>query len=302
VPPRRKIPAGAHQRAPGGSTRKTTRGAGASHGPKAGPATAKRAPRAKGGTGKPNLPRLYDDLAWLWPILSPPDHYADEAATLREEYARVAPKRRKGRPRLLELGAGGGHLLGHLISDFECTAADLAPAMLDNCARLVPEARRILGDMRTLRLDERFDVVLIHDAIDYMASARDVRAALATAAAHLEPGGVLFVAPTYTRDNFTDGESDHDADPSANLTYLSYVHDPDPSDTEYELVLVYLIRDARTRAVEATVDRHRCGLFAESEWLSFLAEARFSARQVEDEKAWTLFAATKRRAATRGRK
>lgn len=170
--------------------------------------------------------------------------------------------------------------------------------MLDNCARLVPAARRVLGDMRTLRLDERFDVVLIHDAIDYMASARDVRAALASAAAHLDAGGILFVAPTYTRDNFTDGESDHDADPSANLTYLSYVHDPDPKDTEYELVLVYLMRDARTRVVETAVDRHRCGLFAEHEWLSLLSRAGFSGRRVEDDKAWTLFAATKRRAAT----
>jgi SAM-dependent methyltransferase len=241
------------------------------------------------------LPRLYGDLAWLWPILSPPEHYADEAETLREQYARLAPAKRQGRPRLLELGAGGGHLLAHLGSDFECTASDLSPAMLDNCARLVPGVRRVLGDMRSLRLDERFDVVLVHDAIDYMATAEDVRAALATAAAHLGPGGVLFVAPTYTRDNFVDGEADHDADPSANLTYLSYVHDPDPTDTEYELVLVYLIRDPETRAVEASVDRHRCGLFHEREWLSFMTEAGFKARHIEDDKAWTLFAGTRRR-------
>jgi SAM-dependent methyltransferase len=244
------------------------------------------------------LPRLYRDLAWLWPLLSPPDHYADEAATLRATFRRLRrgakttpPKRR---PRLLDLGAGGGHLLVHLQQHFDCTAADLSPSMLDNCARLVPEVRRVQGDMRSLRLGERFDAVLIHDAIDSMATRDDVRAALGTAAAHLDAGGVLFVAPTYTRDNFIDGESAHDADPSANLTYLSYVHDRDPGDSEYELVLVYLIRDPVTRAVDASIDRHRCGLFAESEWLSFLAEANFSARRIEDDKAWTLFAGTKR--------
>jgi SAM-dependent methyltransferase len=232
--------------------------------------------------------------------LSPPDHYADEAATLRATFRRltraVGTAKPKQRPRLLDLGAGGGHLLVHLQRHFECTAVDLSPSMLDHCARLVPEARTVVGDMRSLRLAESFDAVLIHDAIDYMATPEDVRAALGTAAAHLGPGGVLFVAPTYTRDNFVDGESAHDADPSANLTYLSYVHDRDPSDSEYELVLVYLIRDAATRAVEASVDRHRCGLFAESEWLSFLGEADFSARRIEDDKAWTLFAGTKRSA------
>lgn len=246
-----------------------------------------------------DLPRLYRDLAWLWPILSPPEHYVAEASTLRKTFARLQPgagqrgAKKKPRPRLLDLGAGGGHLLVHLARHFECVAVDLSAAMLDNCARLVPDVRRVQGDMRSLRLDERFDVVLIHDAIDYMATPDDVRAALATAAAHLDPGGILFVAPTYTRDNFVDGESEHDADASANLTYLSYVHDPDPADTEYELVLVYLIRDAATRAVEASVDRHRCGLFSEGDWLSFIGEAHFAARRIEDDKAWTLFAGTK---------
>lgn len=245
------------------------------------------------------LPRLYGDLAWLWPLLSPPEHYEEEADTLLEAYRQLATVTQGPRPRLLELGAGGGHLLAHLTAHFDCTATDLSAAMLDNCARLVPAARRVLGDMRTLRLDERFDVVLIHDAIDYMTSAADVRAALATAAAHLVPGGALFVAPTYTRDNLVDGEADHDADPSANLTYLSYVHDRDPDDSEYELVLVYLIRDPQSRAVEVTVDRHRCGVFSEHDWLAFLSEAGFEARQVEDDKAWTLFAGIQRADETR---
>src|SRR5690348_4916744 len=86
------------------------------------------------------LPRLYRDLAWLWPILSPPDHYVDEAATLRATFRQLKGRARtrtpKQRPRLLDLGAGGGHLLAHLARDFECTAADLSPAMLENCARL----------------------------------------------------------------------------------------------------------------------------------------------------------------------
>jgi len=238
------------------------------------------------------LPRLYADLAWLWPILSPPEHYAEEADTLRQLYARSG-RAARGRPRLLELGAGGGHLLAHLSDDFDCTASDLSPAMLELCAGLVPDARRVVGDMRSLRLGEHFDAVLLQDAIDYMRTPEDVRAALATASAHLEPGGMLFVAPTYTRDNFVDGDAEHDADASGNVTYLSYVHDPDPSDTEYELVLVYLLRDAATRGLDVTVDRHRCGLFDSREWLGFITEAGFSARPEEDDKAWTLFTGIK---------
>ncbi len=209
-----------------------------------------------------------------------------------QTFRHLAPK--ASAPRLLELGAGGGHMLVHLAGHFDCTATDLSERMLENCALLVPSVRRIQADMRQLRLGEHFDVVLVHDAIDYMRSPTDIRAALATAAAHLDPGGVLLLAPTYTRDNFIDGEVADEGDPSQGLTYFSYVHDPNPSDTEYELILIYLIRDKQTRAVEVIEDRHHCGLFAEKEWLTLLAEAGFNARLIEDDKAWTLFAATKR--------
>jgi SAM-dependent methyltransferase len=240
-----------------------------------------------------DLPRLYGDLAWLWPLLSPPEHYAEEAATLLEVYQRRAPALASPR-RLLELGAGGGHMLLHLSSHFECTAADVSAAMLQNCAELVPEVRRVQADMRELRLGERFDVVLIHDAIDYMRNPADACAALATAAAHLAPGGVVFIAPTYTRDNFVDGDVADDENEAAGLTYFSYVHDPDPAGTEYELILLYLIRDSATRAVQVIEDRHRCGLFTQDAWLCWLEEAGFDADLVEDDKAWTLFSGTKR--------
>lgn len=240
------------------------------------------------------LPRLYADLAWIWPILSPPEDYEEEAATVHRLCRELGLGFAGTPPRLLELGAGGGHMLLYLSADFECTATDLSGSMLENCARLVPGVRQIRADMRELRLAENFDVVLIHDAIDYMRDADDVRAALATAAAHLAPGGVLLVAPTYTRDNFVDGDVADDANPGAGLTYFSYVHDPNPEDTEYELILLYLVRSPEDGTVRVIEDRHRCGLFAEAEWLALFQAAGFDARLVEDDKAWTLFAATKR--------
>lgn len=210
-----------------------------------------------------------------------------------ETYARLAAPRTH-RPRLLELGAGGGHMLAHLVRHFECTASDLSEEMLESCARLVPEARRIRADMRELRLDERFDAVLIHDAVDYMREGADVRATLASAAAHLAPGGVVFVAPTYTRDNFVDGDVAEDSDPESGLTYFSYVHAANRQATQYELILIYLIRQAGQHSVEVIEDRHRCGLFSEAEWVELLEVAGFEAHLIEDDKAWTLFAGTKR--------
>ena len=101
--------------------------------------------------------RLYGDLAHLWPLMSPPDHYKEEARYwLRELRARLAP----GRRRILDLGTGGGHHLHQLTAEFDATAVDLSEAMLAHSRRLNPGVAHHVGDMRTVRLGETFDAVL----------------------------------------------------------------------------------------------------------------------------------------------
>ena len=266
----------------------------------------------------PQLPRLYDDLARLWPHLSPPDHYAPEAAAVRgilDEHLGEPAAGQKWR--ILELGAGGGHTLVHLAEHFDCVAVDLSQPMLDQCKALNPGVPCVQGDMRSVQLGETFDAVLIHDAIDYMLSEADVLATLRTAAGHLREGGVALIAPTYVRETFVDGDVADDGttipgigDPRSEsasgagltddeLTYFTFVHDRDPEDSVFEMILLYLIRDGQTRRVETIEDRHTCGLFAADHWLAMMMQADLTPQPVappeptgpdEDEPAaWTLF-------------
>jgi len=247
-----------------------------------------------------SVPRLYDDLAWLWPLLSPPEDYEPEASALRELIAAHFGDRPEGkRLSLLELGAGGGHTLVHLVDEFDCVAVDRSEPMLANCRRLAPGVETIVGDMRTLRLGRTFDIVLVHDAMDYMTTREDAQAACATIAAHLTPGGLALVAPTYTRETFTDGEvaDDGTTTEAEKLTYFTYVHDPDPADDQFEMILLYLIRarsrqgEAR-REVEVIEDRHTCGLFSKTDWLGFCRDAGLAARHEQEDGSWSLFVAT----------
>src|ERR687890_445926 len=64
------------------------------------------------------------------------------------------------------------------------------------------ELEHVEGDMRALRLGRLFDGVLIHDAIMYMTSEEDLRAALVTAHEHCGPGGVLVVVPDWVSETF----------------------------------------------------------------------------------------------------
>lgn len=232
-----------------------------------------------------NLPRLYDDLAAYWPILSPPSDYETEAALVAElldEYLPEPPPPEKGKAAvvqtLLELGAGGGHTLCYLAAAFECVAVDLSASMLDNCQKLVPDAHVVVGDMRTLNLYQPFDAVLIHDAIDYMTTQEDAHAAVATAARHLDPGGVCLIAPTYTTESFEDGESvrdqttgEIDGNP-VELDYTSTVRRT--SDSTFDLTIALTAQiDGNPQHI---IDTHHCGLFSTEQWTAWMQEEGFT--------------------------
>ena len=226
--------------------------------------------------------RLYHDLAYLWPLLSPVESYAREARhAQRLIRAALGPPPRGKRWRLLELGVGGGHMLRHLSPPFEAVAVDLSEHMLTLSRRLNPKVEHRAADMRTVRLGQTFDAVFIHDAVDYMLTEDDLAATLTSAATHLRPGGVLLLQPDFVRETFPGNHADHQAfrDRQREITCVSYAHDPDRDDTLFELVMLFLIHHRGSgRAggtLEVVEDRHRLGLFPLSAWLRLLRAAGF---------------------------
>lgn len=215
---------------------------------------------------------MYADLARWWPLLSPPEEYVEEAATIAGLLGTSIGTVRT----VLELGSGGGHNAVHLKTDFEMTLVDLSPDMLAVSAALNPECEHLEGDMRTLRLEGTFDAVLIHDAIDYMLTRDDLEAAFATARAHVSPGGLLVVMPDHLSETF-EAETDHggsDAPDGSGIRYLEWTRDPDPDDHQVVTDYVYALREAGgTMTTES--ERHHFGLFAEAEWTEALMAAGF---------------------------
>jgi SAM-dependent methyltransferase len=221
-------------------------------------------------------PALYGDLADWWPLLSPPEDYAEEAAF----YERTLVSACARRPRtMLELGSGGGNNASYLKRRFRMTLVDLSPGMLDVSRSLNPECEHVVGDMRTVRLGRRFDCVFVHDAVSYMATEADLRRAVETARAHCAPGGAVLFAPDYVKETFRPGTDHGGADGLGDrlgeaLRYLEWVWDPDPADDTYTVDYVVVVRgaDGTARVVH---DRHVEGLFARERWLNLLSESGF---------------------------
>lgn len=234
---------------------------------------------------------MYHDLAHWWPLLSPPSEYQDEAADLLGRLPRGSGPRLT----MLELGAGGGSLAAHLKHHYEMTLTDRSAEMLAVSRTVNPECEHLQGDMRTLRLHRRFDVVLIHDAIMYAVEPEDVRATLSTAAVHCRPGGTVAVLPDYVRETFAPGADcdGHDAPDGRGLRYLEWRWDPDPADTTYIVDYAFLLRESDgTMFVEH--DRHTEGLFPRADWLVWFEEAGFVIRSVLDSSGREIFLGTSR--------
>lgn len=221
-----------------------------------------------------SLPKLYRDIADWFPVLTPPEEYAEEAQIYREILVSSA---RAPIRTLLELGSGGGNNASHLKKHFQMTLVDLSMGMLEVSRKLNPECEHLQGDMRSVRLGRMFDAVFIHDAIAYMATEEDLQEALRTAYVHLKPGGVALFAPDHIRETFkpyTDhGGSDMD---NRSLRYLEWVWDSDPTDSIVQCVMVYVLRQGDE--VQTIEDRHICGLFSHAEWLKLMGEVGFKAR------------------------
>jgi SAM-dependent methyltransferase len=219
-----------------------------------------------------SLPELYRDLAEWYPLLTAPEEYAEEAAFYQRLFAEVlgAPPRT-----LLELGCGQGAMASHFDRDLSATLVDLAPAMLALSRRLNPTREHVVGDMRTVRLGRTFDAVFLHDAVSYLTTEADLRAATATALVHCRPGGVALLIPNAVRETFVEHTSQggHDGG-GRSLRYLCWTWDPDPSDTTFVDDYAYLLRDD-ARPVRCIHDRHVLGLFPRADWLRLLTEVGF---------------------------
>lgn len=224
--------------------------------------------------------RFYGDLAGWWPLISPPQEYAEEAAFARSLLTSGAAAVGE----VLELGSGGGHNAVHLKAGFDMTLVDLSEPMLDVSRALNPECAHAVGDMRTIRLGRAFDAVFVHDAVDYMTTEEDLALAIGTAFAHCRPGGVAVLVPDHVADTFEEvsGQGGGDGPDGRGVRYVDWTWDPDPSDTSIRTDYAFVLREA-DGSVRVVHEAHRTGLFARARWLELLAEAGFEPRAVEEQ-------------------
>lgn len=218
---------------------------------------------------------LYTTLAPWYTLLTPLADYEEEASTYQgflDELLGEPPS--DVRRTLLELGAGAGHNAHYLSRSFDLTLVDREPGMLKHAAVSCPGARLVEGDMRSVRLNATFDAVFVHDAICYLVRREDVVLLLATAAAHLRPGGALVLCPDCVEETFVPGEEEEEnTDGDRRLSYREHSYRV-PGEPGYIVDYTVTTQEGEAPPI-VTRDRHHEGLFSRAEWRDMLAEAGF---------------------------
>lgn len=230
----------------------------------------------KKGSSLYNQQRLYSDLAWIFPIISPPDDYLEESKLL-SNYIQQFAKRPVNT--LLNLGCGTGHHDFGLKQYFQITGIDLSETMLAMARKLNPEVNYQLGDFTKLDLNQRYDAITILDAVDYILSEQDLQHVIQTAYDLLNPGGVVLIFPDDVKDHFQNNHvfTETRERDDIQITYIENMVDLNPQDTQCEVTYIYLIRQAGQLEVE--IDHHVCGLFSLSSWQQLFKTAGFELTQ-----------------------
>jgi len=142
---------------------------------------------------------VFGAYAQYYDLLYAGKSYASEAQYVHKLIQSFAP----GALSVLDLGCGtGAHAVQLAREGYRIHGIDLSTDMLERAkSRLAVlpsgQASRLefsQGDIRTVRINDKFDVVIsLFDVISYQTTNEDLRAAFATAKAHLKSGGVFIL-------------------------------------------------------------------------------------------------------------
>ena len=214
-------------------------------------------------------------MAEWWTFLTPPGTYTEEAFCFAQIMSSVAGPVHT----LLELGSGVGGIAECWPDSCEITLLDLSPAMLNESQKRNPDCIHVLGDMRTHRLPQQFDAVLVHDAIMYMTDTAAVCAAIKTAADHLRPGGVLVLVPDVVKEDFQEHAITGGVDDERACRILEWHWDPNDADDWYNVEFCFLYKEGdRVKSLHET---HRLGLFHSRDYIRAIQSAQLIPVEVD---------------------
>lgn len=226
--------------------------------------------------GNKKMHRLYNDLAWLWPLWGSVEEYREESeisVDLIKQHAQIEVHS------LLDITCGGGKNMFHFKRYFDTHGLDISKAMLDNARKLNPECAFYQADMRDFDLNCQFDSIYVNDGIAYITNPEDLLKTFQCSFKHLRAGGIMICYAEFCKEYLVQNKTQSTVSKtgSMEITFIENNYDPDPTDDTYEATMIYLIRDKGKLRIEH--DHHLCGTFKVDIWRDSLRQAGFKVEE-----------------------
>ena len=220
--------------------------------------------------------KLYEEFSWLWSEVTPVGTYIDEAQDLCEivrDALGYMPQN------ILELGAGGGYLLHDLQTlypSINITLIDSSTQMIAEAKRRNPNVKTICADMTNVNLTERFDLVLLHDAVMYLEDKFAVSKVLNIMRTHTAEGGVGVIVPDVCKETFEERILTAEADgPRARVHVTEWHWASEPQSDTVWVDFSVLIREHGQHVVQSHHETHRMLVLSLSDWMTLFLNNRW---------------------------
>ncbi len=200
---------------------------------------------------------LYGELARYYDRIYQWKDYGKDIERLLDLLERYGPPLGD---QLLDIGCGTGNHVALLADSFDCTGIDVEEPMLAIAREKVPSATFLPGDMRTVDLGRRFDVITsLFGTIGYAGDEEGLEACISNMSRHLRPGGLLVIDPWFAPDKWKDGFVNMTTvdEPDLKIARVGY---STKVDNVSRMELHYLV-SARGVGVRHLVEVHEMGLF-----------------------------------------
>ena len=135
---------------------------------------------------------VFTEYARYYDLFYRDKDYAGEAEYVHNLIQRLCP----GAITILNLGCGSGrHDRCLMDKGYTVTGVDLSIEMLESARKVATDYKGleyVQGDVRTVRLNKTFDVVIsLYHVMSYQVTNADLISAFTTACSHLDPGGIF---------------------------------------------------------------------------------------------------------------
>lgn len=208
---------------------------------------------------------MYNQTAQYYDLIHGFKDYAAETEKITALIQKELPTAKT----ILDVACGSAEHAKLLGKQFEVDGIDLEPAFVEIAKEKVSSGDFWLADMSDFSLPKTYDVMLcLFSSIGYLPTKEKVVAALESFKKHLNPGGVIFVEPWITPENWQVGHTVMVTAESDDLK-ICRMNVAERTDNRFVLNFHYLI--ATKQGVEHLEEAHELTLYTREEMLECFA-------------------------------